>query len=151
MLTILTRSMQLLTAYTAQKMQFSIKVFFSKLWSVNLVTFTEKILNGKLFVVVYDYQWLLTIFNYFHINIFKYNYIFVLVNPVFVHQVFNSHISLIYYKDYGCREDFRKIFFFRNFDTFINKSCEVIKLIKQAVLRYYRSSQRRCSVKKVCS
>ena len=32
--------------YTAQKMKFSIKDFFSK--SSDLVTFTEKVLNGKL-------------------------------------------------------------------------------------------------------
>ena len=34
--------------YTAQKVKFSIKDFFSKCENADLVTFTEEVLNGKL-------------------------------------------------------------------------------------------------------
>ena len=40
--------MSYLRPYTAQKMKFSIKDFFSKCDQADLVTFTEEILDGKL-------------------------------------------------------------------------------------------------------
>ena len=44
-------------SYTAQKMKFSIKDFFSKCDQIpaDLVTFTEEILNGKLHFLCDDY------------------------------------------------------------------------------------------------